>query len=456
MNFSELRSQLSEEARILDDPASQVYHTRLERWTNIDKARPSAIIVCCNEADCTYTVQWCIKTATPFTPCCGGNSSWATIGSQGVVVDLRDYTGVDVDLGTSTAIVKGGSSTKDVATELARHNRCTALGNGNAIGAIPYFLNGGNSPLNSLVGCGSDQIISARMITADGRLIEANEASNASLLWALRGAGQFFGLVTELRIRIYPFSVLGEEEGSIWSGTFAFRLEQLMDVSTVMSEVMDNQEYHTGGLIMVTTSPFTQTPILMVSAKLIGSLRDPDVVFKGLYELKPVMVKAADIPIQNMADSVDPLMARGDYKKLTLVGAPEPDMTRFAKTVELWKELTERCPDAKRTSFSFQWQSRSTIKPSFDSANCNHDIRFWQNNMTWHVDPANRRLVEEYDTKALTIMRGTADQRHWIDFQNSTRTGPIEARYRGAGRLARLMSLKRQWDPHGLFTRQLL
>ena len=44
----------------------------------------------------------------------------------------------------------------------------------------------------------------------------------------------------------------------------------------------------------------------------------------------------------------------------------------------------------------------------------------------------------------------------WADYQNGTRSGPIELRFRGEHRLARLRRLKKEWDPTGVFTSQLL
>ena len=52
-------------------------------------------------------------------------------------------------------------------------------------------------------------------------------------------------------------------------------------------------------------------------------------------------------------------------------------------------------------------------------------------------------------------MRGP-DQSEYADFQNGTRTGPIELRFRGEGKVEKLKLLKKQWDPKGVFTKQLL
>lgn len=89
-----------------------------------------------------------------------------------------------------------------------------------------------------------------------------------------------------------------------------------------------------------------------------------------------------------------------------------------------------------------------------DSQN-NIVLNFCRNNLIWHIDPKNRTKVDEYNEKCIDIMRGP-NVSEWADYQNGTRDGPIERRFRGKDRLERLQRLKKEWDPSGVFTTQLL
>lgn len=75
--------------------------------------------------------------------------------------------------------------------------------------------------------------------------------------------------------------------------------------------------------------------------------------------------------------------------------------------------------------------------------------------MIWHTDVNSRAEVDKYNDESIAIMRGP-DKSEYADFQNGTRTGPIELRFRGEGRLQKLKALKKKWDPTGVFTTQLL
>lgn len=78
-----------------------------------------------------------------------------------------------------------------------------------------------------------------------------------------------------------------------------------------------------------------------------------------------------------------------------------------------------------------------------------------RNNIIWYMDAASHEKVAELNAECIAISRGP-DRSEYADFQNATRTDPIELRFRGEGKLEKLRSLKRTWDPKGVFTRQLL
>lgn len=253
-----------------------------------------------------------------------------------------------------------------------------ALGNGNTVGAIPYFLNGGVSITSSITGFGSDQIVSARMITAKGDILNVTEESYPDLLWAIRGAGQFFGLVTQLTIRAHPLSALGNDKGVIWVGTFVFSLDRAKEVCLVMKKLMDDGSYGTAGLMMIMAPPPARNPSLVISARYTGDCNDASKAYKPLYDLNPTIANGGEVPIQNASDGREALAAKGGLKRFGIVGLHNFDIESFLETINIWKEMVTECPDAINTAFNFQWDARPVRTPEFESANCLHDIRYWQ------------------------------------------------------------------------------
>lgn len=74
----------------------------------------------------------------------------------------------------------------------------------------------------------------------------------------------------------------------------------------------------------------------------------------------------------------------------------------------------------------------------------------------WDTDPMTRTYLESMDYKAHAMMRAGVPEDDYISYTNASRNDPLEQRYKGADRVARLRALKMQYDPAGIFTRQLL
>lgn len=100
------------------------------------------------------------------------------------------------------------------------------------VGVTGAVLGGGLGPIQGVHGMMIDNLLSARVITAGGKLVTASENENPDLFWALRGAGHRFGLVTQVTFKTHDLSSLGSKDGSIWNGLFVwgeYQLEQLTD-----------------------------------------------------------------------------------------------------------------------------------------------------------------------------------------------------------------------------------
>lgn len=216
------------------------------------------------------------------------------------------------------------------------------------------------------------------MIDAQGNLVEVTQDNHPDLLYAIRGAGQFFGLVTELTIKIWPLSLLGNSRGVIWTGRFVFPLDRARDVAEVMRVIMDDGGKATAGLMMIICPPPARKPAVVIAGRYIGNPDDAKVAFGPLYTLNPLVVDGGPVPIQNVSDGREALEAKGGFKTFGTVGLRRFDVDRFIETVEVWKRLVEECPDAINTTYNFQWDSRPPKQPGFESANSLHDIRYWQ------------------------------------------------------------------------------
>ena len=128
----------------------------------------------------------------------------------------------------------------------------------------------------------------------------------------------------------------------------------------------------------------------------------------------------------------------------------------FLKLLDLHNKLMAECPGAERSALTFQWHSNRQRSSEVDTAFGNHDINLWFSALGWYTDPSQHEKMAQFDREALAQMRVGTEEAAFISYTNTNRYDPIEYRYKGEERVARLKALKREWDPKGVFTKELL
>jgi len=130
-----------------------------------------------------------------------------------------------------------------------------AAPNSSTVGTIPVVLGGGMSAITGIHGLAIDNLVAIRIVTPHQGLVVASETENADLFWALKGAGQFFGVVTEMTLKIHPLSTLGREDGKIWTWGFFYSPKQADDVDKAVCYVANNSTRVTGGAVVIMAPP---------------------------------------------------------------------------------------------------------------------------------------------------------------------------------------------------------
>jgi hypothetical protein len=130
--------------------------------------------------------------------CFAGRSS-----TTGILIDV---SGMDeVSVSDSTVTAGAGTRLADVYDVLAPHGRTVAAGCGPTVGIAGLTLGGGLGILGRSHGLTADQLVAARAVLADGRIVDSDEDRHEDLFWALRGAGGGqFAAVTQLVLRTVP------------------------------------------------------------------------------------------------------------------------------------------------------------------------------------------------------------------------------------------------------------
>lgn len=133
----------------------------------------------------------------------GGHSAWGAV-PGGLTLDLTALADVSVD-GTLVH-VGGGATWGAVARDLAEHGLGISSGDTASVGVGGLTLGGGIGWMVRAWGLAADQLVGAQLVTARGDVLEVSETSHSDLLWALRGGGGNFGVVTRFDFRAHPLT----------------------------------------------------------------------------------------------------------------------------------------------------------------------------------------------------------------------------------------------------------
>ncbi len=120
------------------------------------------------------------------------------------MIDLSRMNQVKVDVSKRVARAEAGSLVRDMDQATQRFGLATTMGGCPTVGIAGLTLGGGEGLLMSKYGAACDNLISAQLLTVDGRQVEASQTSNPDLYWAIRGGGGNFGVVTALEYQLHP------------------------------------------------------------------------------------------------------------------------------------------------------------------------------------------------------------------------------------------------------------
>jgi FAD/FMN-containing dehydrogenase len=201
-SIEELRAAARGQVITAEDPdydaARRVYNGMIDR-------RPRVVVRAVDTADVMSTVAHARENQLDLSVR-GGSHSVPGFGTNddGVVLDLAKMKGIRVDPAAKTVRAQGGCTWGDLFHATYPFGMTTTGGIISTTGIGGLTLGGGIGHLSRGHGLTIDNLLSADVVTADGRFCVASERENPDLFWALRGGGGNFGVVTSFEYRLHP------------------------------------------------------------------------------------------------------------------------------------------------------------------------------------------------------------------------------------------------------------
>ncbi|TDP98585.1 MULTISPECIES: FAD-binding oxidoreductase [unclassified Leifsonia] len=166
--------------------------------------RPALVVLCRSEEDIVRAIAFAHSTGLRLVPRGGGHCFAGRSSTGGIVLDLSALSEVAVHP-DGAALIGAGARLGAVYRALHVHGRTLPAGCGPSVGIAGLTLGGGIGLLGRAYGLTCDRLLGARVVLADGSVVDSDAQNEPELFWALRGAGGGqFGVVTSLRFSTLP------------------------------------------------------------------------------------------------------------------------------------------------------------------------------------------------------------------------------------------------------------
>jgi FAD/FMN-containing dehydrogenase len=287
-------------------------------WNLAVDQQPAAVALPESVEDVISVVRWARSRGLRIAPQATGHSAGA-MGSLAhtVLVKMERMRGVEIDTENRRARVAAGTVWGEVTDAAAEHGLAALAGSSHDVGVVGYTLGGGISHLSRKHGLASNSIKAVELVNAEGEHVRVDAEHDPELLWALRGGGGSFGIVTALEIGLLPIE-------QVYAGVLFFPIERGADVLHAWRrwvEDLPDELMSIGRFLQFPPIPHIPEPLrgksfVVVEAIYIGDEDSGAALLRPLRELGPVIDTVTTIPVEQLRelhmDPPGPVPGHGD------------------------------------------------------------------------------------------------------------------------------------------------
>jgi UDP-N-acetylenolpyruvoylglucosamine reductase len=444
--IDELREQVRGEVITPGDEgyedARKIYNAMIDR-------RPSVVVRPLNAGDVIAAVNHARENDLDLAVRGGGHSvpGFGTV-DDGVVIDLSRMRGVRVDPENQLARAEGGATWGDFNAATHAFGLATTGGVVSTTGVGGLTLGGGIGYLARRYGLSCDNLVSADIVTADGRLLVASEHQNEDLFWAIRGGSGNFGVVTSFEFRLHPVK-------DIYGGPMFFELDDADTVLRFYREFIADAPEEFGGFPawqIAPPLPFIPEerhgePFLAFVACWAGPVGQGESALKPLHDVASVVaehVGPMPYPALNSAfDALYPWGALQHYWKANFVTELSDD------AIAAHLEHGPKVPVVNSTVHIYPINGACQRVGSDATAFAYRDAKFATVVAGMWPDPEQNETNIKWVRDYYDATAPHSEEGGYINFMSGDDQDRIKANYRG--NYDRLVEAKRKYDPDNLF-----
>ncbi|KAI0467584.1 hypothetical protein F4859DRAFT_506722 [Xylaria cf. heliscus] len=418
------------------------------RWSDFEAPNPGIVINVATELDVAVTVKFLTKLKIPFLAQNGGNG-WATtfhLEKNGVLINLAALNQVTFNAGKTQVTIGGGSTVSNTVNKAYAAGALVMTGNCNCVGALGAALGGGYGNLMGTYGFAVDNILSLRVVTADGTLRTVTAQSDPDLFWALRGAGPNLGIVTSATFKSTPATTA---DFTAWTGDLVFTEDKLEDVVQAVQDLVLTPDMV---IFMYLLADSTGTPAVVASPFLHkGNATSGQAAFASLYAIGPVADTTAVTQYNEWNAATTALCKRGDFKPGWAAGFQDMVPSTWR---EIWNAYVafQKLPGAESSGVLLEAYDLTKARSvsSSSAAFPNRNVRFNAFAIPWYNSSSLDAKAANFGNTVRNALRATSGlprNQTYINFGNGDEA--LQVVYGDS--LPKLQSIKKRYDPTNAF-----
>ena len=441
----QLRDRVRGQIITAEDPDYE--DARRVRNAMIDR-RPRVIVRCVGPEDVVAAVDLARESGLALAVRGGSHSvpGFGT-GDDAVVIDLSRMRAVDVDPQARTARAEGGATWASLDEATHTHGLATTGGIISTTGIGGLTLGGGIGYLSRSFGLSCDSLLSAEVVTADGRIVTASEHANEDLFWALRGGGGNFGVVTSFEYRLHPVR-------DIYGGLLLYEPRDAADVLSFYGDFIRQAPEELGGFPgwhLAAPLPFIPEarhgdPFLVFVACWAGPIKYGEASLKPFHEVAPVVAEQiGPMPYPALNSAFDDLAPSGlqHYWKTNFV----KDLT--AQAIDAHVEHGPKVPAVNCAVHIYPINGACHRVAADATAFAYRDATFATVIAGMWPDPAHNDANVKWVREYYEATAPHSEEGGYVNFMAGDDQSRVRVNYRD--NYGRLVDVKRKYDPENLF-----
>lgn len=428
-------------------PEAPEYDQRRELFNAMIDTKPRIIAACERPADIKEALEHAARDQLPVAVRSGGHSvAGQSSNDDGLVIDVRPIKAIEIDPAARRARVGGGCTWAEFDAAAQEVGLATTGGRVSTTGVAGLTLGGGSGWLERQHGLSCDNLLAVELVTADGRELRADDTHHQDLLWASKGGGGNFGVVTAMEFQLHPVGPL------IIGGLMAWPADRGPEVSRVFRDWADDAPEELGtALVMISGPPedfipqhLQGQPLIAVAVCWNGDEATGTDLVQVLRELSPEVDLVGLMPYADLQSMIDDPPGFRQYWSADYHNAFPDD------ALDVFLDAGARRASPMTQHLLIPWGG-ALARVDADATPLSQRSARWVSHpfATWEDaadDAANIAWVRDYRKAIAPFTTGGV----YLNFIGDEGDARIKAAF-GADKYERLAQIKAEFDPGNIF-----